>query len=238
MPLTPDDNGHDTPASRAWLDTRAAMAQLRVSQRTLYRRIAQGQLTKRDRQDGRIEVWVTPLDDTAMADDRQRQRHDDDSPERAIVLVDRFNQALSVEMQPIMAELAETRRQLVDLARENGALQAELDALRHWHVTGTATDIPATTATTGAGGSPDRHETPVAARDGGGTTDQGVEKGWQAARGCPGGDSGSAKRPIVASTVLLRSSSTARTSLRTRVRVVFQRRQRPHVTLGRWLNHG
>ena len=50
-------NGSQPPAGR-WLSTHAALGQLGISERTLFRRLAAGKLRRRTLEDGRVQVWL------------------------------------------------------------------------------------------------------------------------------------------------------------------------------------
>jgi regulator of replication initiation timing len=125
-----------------WLGPPEAEQRLGISERTLYRRIASGRLKKRALDDGRIEVWVSgPLTDA------DRHEHADENgqepvigggatdgdrqatSERALALMDRFNAALARQVEPLVQELADTRRQLVALAEQTGRLSERTEHL-------------------------------------------------------------------------------------------------------------
>jgi hypothetical protein len=56
--------------------------------------------------------------------------HDSRADERAIALSERVSDVVGRQMAPLRAELAASRQRIEELARENGRLTAELDALR------------------------------------------------------------------------------------------------------------
>ncbi len=68
-------------------------------------------------------------DRPSVTPDSQRQRQDDDSTERAIVLVDRFSMAVSRQLEPVMAEMAAMREQIASLAEEKGRLSERVEDL-------------------------------------------------------------------------------------------------------------
>src|SRR5919199_4644578 len=87
-----------------WLSPPEAEQRLRISERTLYRRIASGRLRKRTLDDGRIEIWVSvPATDSDSQTPGVENGHSTSTPdyltdsdrqqtsERALALMDRFN---------------------------------------------------------------------------------------------------------------------------------------------------
>ena len=112
-----------------WLDVTGALAQLHVSERTLRRWIAGGRAQSRKRPDGRLEVWVAGVADRRASPATDRRAAENDQLERSITLVERFNLAVHDQVVPILNQLAEAQRQITDLARENGRLQARVEEL-------------------------------------------------------------------------------------------------------------
>jgi hypothetical protein len=112
----------------AWLTSHAAQQQLGISERTLFRRIARGQLERRHRANGQVEVWVPTAEaTTATADSAPDTDRQHAQAEQALVLVDRFGQAVAQQVAPLLQEMAAMRQQLVDQAEEIGRLRAQLD---------------------------------------------------------------------------------------------------------------
>jgi hypothetical protein len=128
LPHTPTVTETDMDGRWQWLPPRDAQQQLGISERTLFRRIARGQLQRRHRADGQVEVCV-PITRPSTPDAETVSDRQEADIERGLVLVDRFGQALAQQVTPLLQELTDTRRQLVTLAQENGRLQAERDQL-------------------------------------------------------------------------------------------------------------
>src|SRR4051794_29854909 len=110
-PVNPDTPGE-------WLTIQDAARHLSVSERTVYRRADRGQLRRRTLSDGRVEVFV-PLTDASTPDSHTS---DNDSQERAVLLVDRVSVAVSRQLESLTVELAASRDRIEVLARENGTL--------------------------------------------------------------------------------------------------------------------
>lgn len=102
-----DDDGE-------WTLKAVAARRLRITERTLDRRIAQGKLVKRVGSDGSVEVFLkhqeTPPDNMTDAT-------------RAMAVVERFNEALAKQTLPLVAQIRE-------MAEEIGRLKAENEELR------------------------------------------------------------------------------------------------------------
>jgi len=132
-PVTVDEPG-------AWLSIQDAARHLSVSERTIYRKADQGKLRRRTRQDGRVEVFV-PM---TPPSDKSDESSDNGSQPSALLLVEHLTMALTRQADSFNAELAASRQRIEDLARENGRLQAENDALRARHSPGASnlTDMP------------------------------------------------------------------------------------------------
>jgi hypothetical protein len=107
----PSDTGSDTLSDGDWLRKAAAAARLGISERALDRQLAAGKWPKRMTDDGRVEVYVA-----RPPAEGQREA------ERALVLVERFQQQLEVQTGPLIARIEA-------LARENGALQNRVQTL-------------------------------------------------------------------------------------------------------------
>jgi hypothetical protein len=118
----------DTEPTQAgeWLDLRAAAMRLGVSDRTLFRRISAGKLVKRERADGRIEVWL-PLTDGQTASPDSVGHTEEQQAERVLAVAQRFNDAVSLA---VSQQLAVHVEKITELARENGELSAENTRLR------------------------------------------------------------------------------------------------------------
>jgi hypothetical protein len=113
-----------------WLSPREAQAALRIGERTLFRRIQRGHLQRRQRSDGRVEVWVPGArPSTTVPETDTDGQAPTDQATRALAVVDRLNAAVAQQVTPLLAELATTREELVRLARENGQLQERVAAL-------------------------------------------------------------------------------------------------------------
>lgn len=137
-----------------WLSPREAQARLQISERTLWRRVSQGKLRRRQ-VDGQVRVLVMTGDGRRrsvgsgdgrwQADDSQRwasengqvadtgqddsQRDGQAEVERALALVDRFDEVVGRQIQPLLEELGRTRQQLVELASTNGRLGERVEHL-------------------------------------------------------------------------------------------------------------
>jgi hypothetical protein len=114
-PVTPDVPGE-------WRSIQDAARHLSVSERTVYRRADRGQLRRRTLPDGRVEVFVpatTPADTSDATSDN-------DSHERAALLVDRVSVAVSRQLETLTIELTASRERIEALARENGTLGERL----------------------------------------------------------------------------------------------------------------
>jgi hypothetical protein len=114
-PVNPDTPGE-------WLTIQDAARQLSVSERTVYRRADRGQLRRRTLPDGRVEVFVPLTAPTGVSD----AASDNDSQERAVLLVDRVSVAVSRQLESLTVELAASRNRIEVLARENGTLSERL----------------------------------------------------------------------------------------------------------------
>lgn len=111
----------------AWVSPREAQQVLGIGERTLFRRIARGQVQRRQRSDGRIEVWVPdPRPSTTVP---ETVIDGPEAAERTLVVVDRLNTAVAQQVGPLLAELANSRQELVQLARENGQLRERVATL-------------------------------------------------------------------------------------------------------------
>jgi len=110
----------------AWLSIQDAARQLSVSERTIYRKADQGKLRRRSRPDGRVEVFVPMTPPSDKSDDSS----DNGSQPSALLLVEHLTHALTRQAEAFNAELAASRQRIEDLARENGRLTAENEALR------------------------------------------------------------------------------------------------------------
>jgi hypothetical protein len=95
-----------------WLRKSAAAARLGISERMLDRQLAAGKWPRRTTPDGRVEVCVP----------RPRAESEQEA-ERALVWIERYQQQLEAQTAPLVARIEH-------LARENGALQAEVQALQ------------------------------------------------------------------------------------------------------------
>jgi hypothetical protein len=110
----------------AWLALEDAARFLRVTVRTLDRR----GLPKRRLPGHPTEVWVAGADDTVSDVTETSDGHIGRDDERAIALSERVSDVVGRQMAPLLAELATSRQRIEDLARENGRLTAENEALR------------------------------------------------------------------------------------------------------------
>jgi hypothetical protein len=111
------DRAYDGPGD--WLDVRQACVRLGISERSLYRRINAGRLTRRPSQGGGIEVYVPPSGTPPEAPpDESGALPDGD----ALLLVERI-------VSPFHQTLGDLIRRNAELERENGRLQARLGEL-------------------------------------------------------------------------------------------------------------
>ncbi len=114
----------------AWLTLEDAARFLRVTVRTVDRR----SLPKRHLPGQPVEVWVAGASSDDVSDlSTTHVGRDDHADERAIALSERVSDVVGRQMAPLLAELAASRQRIEDLARENGRLTAELEALRASH---------------------------------------------------------------------------------------------------------
>jgi hypothetical protein len=110
------------------------MSRQRVTERTIRRRIASGDLLKRERSDGKVEVWVT--EDTPMTSGHDTSEDSHVTPvmeanaERALALVDRVNESIQQQVGPLLQLVRDQQQQLLEFATENGQLRNELERLR------------------------------------------------------------------------------------------------------------
>ena len=109
---TTSDAGSDAVSDGDWLRKAAAVARLGISERMLDRQLAAGRWPKRVTPEGRVAVQVP-----RPAVEGQREA------ERALVLVERFRQQLEAQTAPLVARIEA-------LARENGALQNQVQTLQ------------------------------------------------------------------------------------------------------------
>jgi excisionase family DNA binding protein len=114
-----DADADRQPDDGRWLTIQEAARYLSVSERTIFRRTERGQLRRRSRVDGHVEVWAPLTPDAGVS----RQSADADGQERALLLVERVGEAVSRQVAPLVAELAAGRERIAELARENGRLQ-------------------------------------------------------------------------------------------------------------------
>ncbi len=129
-------NGTGTgPARTGPLTVKDAALYLGIGERAVRKRIAAGTL-QADHIDGIWRVWpdVEPSDGTdgtgtgpeqgrPLRGPRNRATEPRAEPSPALAVMDRL-------VAPLVAELGDARQRIEDLARENGRLQAALDALR------------------------------------------------------------------------------------------------------------
>jgi chromosome segregation ATPase len=132
-----------------WLDTRAAMLRLGISERTLHRRLGRGELRKRGRPGGRIEVWAPlPAGRSATEPNADIDRQAEQA-ERALALVERVNLAVSEQVAPLLAMVERQQSTIRDQAEELGKLRQQVTDLER-RLTGT----DPLTVGDGQGGSP------------------------------------------------------------------------------------
>ena len=105
-----------------WRSIQDAARHLSVSERTVYRRADRGQLRRRTLPDGRVEVFVP----VAVPTDTSDATSDNDSHERAALLVDRVSVAVSRQLETLTVELTASRERIEALARENGTIGERL----------------------------------------------------------------------------------------------------------------
>ena len=112
-----------------WMTIQEAVSHLSVSERTIFRRASTGQLCRRQHTDGHTEVWMPLAEDPATSDDRHDVGTDSVGQDRMLTLVDRFGEAVSRQVTPLVAELTASRLIITDLARENGQLAERIAGL-------------------------------------------------------------------------------------------------------------
>jgi hypothetical protein len=128
-PLTATVAGSDADrqdAAGEWLDSRSAMLRLGIAERTLHRRVARGELRKRSRADGRLEVWVPSVEHRRASDavtdpDRQAEQ-----AERALALVERVNLAVGQQVAPLLDLVERQQGTIREQAEELGRLRQRL----------------------------------------------------------------------------------------------------------------
>lgn len=132
MTMSDDSQRHDTDAQAGeWVALPDAMRRLAVSQRTLFRRIARGQLQRRTGPNGRVEVWLTLTDGTVTSDDSQRHDAEAEQVERGLALVERFNLAVSQQVAPLLEMVREQQAVNSAQAEELGRLRERVAYLEH-----------------------------------------------------------------------------------------------------------
>lgn len=107
----------------AWQTLREAQRRLGLSERTLRRRIARGELPRRRRSDGRLEVFL-PLTAELTAP-AAPSAADPDQLERQLLLLDKLGEMLRGLLEPLQHDLREARALVERLALENGMLIRE-----------------------------------------------------------------------------------------------------------------
>jgi hypothetical protein len=148
--MTTDDTSEDTSAeSGAWLSIPEAARQLRIAVRTVHRRVEAGQLSKRDLERGRVEVWV-PRHLTTHDPSESTPGASQTTSDSSLALSDQqmeFIEAATRHMTALVEELAVTRRQMSEKDQELGRLReverqlrTELEAERASHVTSGVSD--------------------------------------------------------------------------------------------------
>jgi hypothetical protein len=110
-----------------WVSIDDAAARLRVTTRTLYRRLSRGYLQRRTGADGRLEVWVAVTSSADVSPDTSRQAETGDQAERAIILAERLNLAVAQQVSPILEQLAAAHATIREQAEELGRLRERLD---------------------------------------------------------------------------------------------------------------
>jgi hypothetical protein len=127
-----------TAESGAWLDVTQACAYLGITDRTLHRRVARGEIKRQVLPGRHSEFWIPGAT-------RQETSSDTTPDERggmlaprdlleAVLTASRQEQALLIE------ELTRSRQQLTEQAEEIGRLKAELEAERERHNVSADTD--------------------------------------------------------------------------------------------------
>lgn len=110
------ENGHATEElseEGEWLRKAEAAVRLGITERTVDNRIGQGKLQKRVGPDGTIEVLV-PL------------RSEELQATRALALIERYNEALTRQTLPLVAQIRELSETVGRLTAENENLQKQL----------------------------------------------------------------------------------------------------------------
>jgi hypothetical protein len=117
----------DTVETGEWTSIEDAAARLRVTTRTLYRRLSRGYLQRRTGPDGRLEVWVPVTPGADVSPDTSRQAEAGDRAGRAIVLAERLNLAVAQQVGPILEQLAAANAIIREQAEELGQLRERLE---------------------------------------------------------------------------------------------------------------
>jgi hypothetical protein len=132
MTMADDSQRHDADTQAGeWAALPDAMRRLSVSQRTLFRRIARGQLQRRTGPSGRVEVWVPLTDGSAASDDSQRQDGQAEQIERGLALIERFNVAVREQVAPLVLMVKEQQAINSAQAEELGRLRERVATLEH-----------------------------------------------------------------------------------------------------------
>lgn len=149
-PLSAGSNGVAAEPGE-WLSLPDAAARLQRHTRTVQRMVTSGQLMKRTQRGGQVELWVplslVPTEEAGSPDGRHTTPRDTPGAstalavvEQQLALIERLNQLATEQSAPILAAMADARREygaLVDArdatireqAEELGRLRAEGRAL-------------------------------------------------------------------------------------------------------------
>jgi hypothetical protein len=119
--MTVSETSSDNDALQAgeWCDIHTAALRLGVTDRTLYRRVKTGKLAKRERPDGRTEVWLTVTERHDTVSDTVGHTEEIQAG-RALAITQRFNDAVSLA---VSQQLAVHVDKIAELAEENGRLK-------------------------------------------------------------------------------------------------------------------
>jgi len=99
-----------------WIRKAEAASRLGISERTIENRVNSGKLRKRLRNDGTVEILV-------------RKPSEDLQVDKALVLLDRYNTAVNLQVTPLVERIAAQAETIGELRKENEILRKRLEDL-------------------------------------------------------------------------------------------------------------
>jgi hypothetical protein len=112
-----EDPYEESAEAGEWVRKSEAASRLGVSERTIENRVAAGKLAKRFRNDGTVEILVP-------------KTTEDDRTEKALFLVERFNQSVASQLVPVLEQNRELITKVTAQAETIGELRKETQMLR------------------------------------------------------------------------------------------------------------